>query len=356
MKDNIPKFILVGVMILVTVFLNHRSKGEFENLSNTEMALEPKLAAVEFVEPKIVTSSAEKPAADPRETSSSDIQKILDGSDLESVDADLPKTEESAQTGDSKKATLEKQPEQIVMPETNTAAATVLDLETGAPYFSFKGKIRWPMASLTKLMTAAVATKNMSLTQEISITDADFKFLDEDSAKVKLGERYALGDLLRVMLQVSSNEAAEAIANVYGRERFIKMMNDQAKEWGMDDTNFDDPTGISVSNQSTITDLYKMTWQIYSGYPEIFKITRKTRISVKELASQKFIRFSNINNFAGRADFLGGKTGFTDEAQGNLISIFALNNRPIGIIVLGTIDRFGESEKLWNWFRANYSH
>lgn len=357
MKDNLPKFALVGAMILATVFLNHQSRGEFENSPGERIAPEPRLAALEFTTIPAPTSSVRTPSLVPVQTSSLDIDNLLKNDDLDSTDSlDSKMAIEPVQHSASKKATLEKQESGVAIPVVNAAASAVFDLGTGAVYFSYKDNIRWPMASLTKLMTSAVATKNMSLNQEVTIEEEDFRFLEGAGVTLKVGDKYALGDLIQIMLAVSSNEAAEAISRTYGREGFIKAMNAQAKDWGMENTNFNDPTGISVSNQSTISDLYIMTREIYNGLPELFKITRKTKVAVKEIVFQKLVRFSNINNFAGRADFLGGKTGFTEEAQGNLISLFSLNGRPVMVVVLGTTDRFGESEKLWTWFKANYGH
>ncbi|MEK7181492.1 MAG: serine hydrolase [Patescibacteria group bacterium] len=355
MRDNFPKFALVGTMILVTMFLNHQSRGEFENLPGEKIILGPKLAALEFVTIPTPTSSIQILPLVPESTSSLDIESILNGGGSDSVvGSDSKKTAETVAGSDSKKAILEKQEKGIVMPVVDVAAAAVLDLETGTPYFNYKEKNQWPMASLTKLMTAVVAMNKMSLTQEVTIKEGDLKFFEGIGAKLKVDEKYVLSDLIKVMLVVSSNEAAEAIASTYGRDGFIKAMNDQAKDWGFDDTNFNDPTGISVSDQSTASDLYKLTREIYNEFPNLFKITRLTKLSVKEVESQKMVRFTNINTFAGRADFLGGKTGFTDEAQGNLISIFSLGDRPIAVIVLGTTDRFNESERLWQWFKSNY--
>ena len=52
------------------------------------------------------------------------------------------------------------------------------------------------------------------------------------------------------------------------------------------------------------------------------------------------------NEFAGTAAFLGGKTGYTDEAQGNLVSLFSMRGTPVVIVVLGSADRFGETRTL----------
>ena len=58
----------------------------------------------------------------------------------------------------------------------------------------------------------------------------------------------------------------------------------------------------------------------------------------------------NINSFAGKKDFLGGKTGFIEESGGNLISIFSRENNLIVTMILGAGDRFLETKKLMQWF------
>jgi D-alanyl-D-alanine carboxypeptidase len=64
----------------------------------------------------------------------------------------------------------------------------------------------------------------------------------------------------------------------------------------------------------------------------------------------------SINDFAGNADFIGGKTGYTDQADGNLLSIFEYGGRPIFIMVLGINDgvRFNATQQLYDWFKTNF--
>lgn len=59
----------------------------------------------------------------------------------------------------------------------------------------------------------------------------------------------------------------------------------------------------------------------------------------------------NINEFAGQDYFVGGKTGFIDQSEGNLISIFKHNGKKYLIIVLGTADRFGQTRALYGWLK-----
>jgi D-alanyl-D-alanine carboxypeptidase len=84
-------------------------------------------------------------------------------------------------------------------------------------------------------------------------------------------------------------------------------------------------------------------------------MTRNRTITVKELGSGNEWPASNTNNFSGRPDFLGGKTGYTDEANGNLVSLFSYGSRPILVVVLGSENRFLETEKLINWFKNDFT-
>jgi len=165
---------------------------------------------------------------------------------------------------------------------------------------------------------------------------------------------YTVKDLLHVMLMPSSNVAAEAMATFYGRAVFVAEMNQRAQSWGMTSTYFDDPSGLSSANQSNAHDLMILAEHVYSSYPQIFAITRTPQTTITELNSGKQYGVKSINNFAGDASFIGGKTGHTNEAQDNLLSVFDYHGHPVLIIVLGTTDRFTDTTKMLNWFTMNY--
>jgi D-alanyl-D-alanine endopeptidase (penicillin-binding protein 7) len=152
----------------------------------------------------------------------------------------------------------------------------------------------------------------------------------------------------------SSNVAAEAIADTYGYNNFIAEMNARAAAWGMTNTFFDDPSGLSASNQSTADDFLKLAQIIYNRYPEILETTENQQVYITEQNTGKKVLVKTINDFAGDPDFIGGKTGHTAQADGNLFSVFRYDNHPLFIVVLGTSDRFIDTEKLFAWFKANY--
>jgi serine-type D-Ala-D-Ala endopeptidase (penicillin-binding protein 7) len=133
-------------------------------------------------------------------------------------------------------------------------------------------------------------------------------------------------------------------------------MNTAAEEWGLEDTHFADPTGLSALNQSTARDLIRMTRHILDQYPGVFAVTRLPSADITEMETGKQIRIYSTNEFAGAPDFMGGKTGYTDEAKENLLTIFSHEGRPIFVVVLGVSgDRFAETRKLRDWFVRTYA-
>lgn len=243
-------------------------------------------------------------------------------------------------------------------PKLKVEAALVADLETGKFYFEKNSSLRWPIASITKIFSAELAMDQMPLDRRIDLSGGKLTVSgggDISKESAKISEQYSLEDLIHAMLIFSSNDAAEAIAQSYGRSDFIQGLNLLAENWGLSDTHFSDPTGLSAGNQSTPKDLLAATREIRKRRPEIFETTRKQQIFLVELNSGKTQAFGNINEFAGKPDFLGGKTGFTNEANGNLLSLFEYGKRPVLVLVLGTGDRFGETKKLIDWFEKSYA-
>jgi D-alanyl-D-alanine carboxypeptidase len=233
--------------------------------------------------------------------------------------------------------------------------AIVADVATGVHFMDENATERWPLASVTKLMTATIVLDKLSPAQKITIT-ADAFNVDPSAKNLNVGDTYTVSDLLRFLLLPSSNVAAEVLADAYGRSAFIAEMNARAAAWGMADTHYVDPSGLAVGNQSTAADLVLLAQKIYSDYPEILTITRTPQVTVTDLSSGNQVVVKSINEFSGETDFIGGKTGYTDQANGNLLSIFSDGGHPVVVVVLGTDDgaRFQNTEALYDWFTENF--
>ncbi|MFA6354486.1 MAG: serine hydrolase [Candidatus Paceibacterota bacterium] len=362
-KENWKKIILIAVVVTTTLLFNHSSKsgsgtGEGVVYKNPGNEVQPILSASTYdsiqADPLIGTLNATDSATNG-----------LNNSGNSEVSAGVPTANElSNNENDISRQDVElkaglqglgfKKIRSDSMFDFQGAAAIVSDLETGEIYFDFNPTRLWPTASLTKLMTAATAMTEARMPETIELLNSDFA-VDSPGGFFRAGDRYSFDDFLRGTLMTSSNAGSEALARIFGRENFLADMNNLAKEWGLQNTVFKDPTGLSISNQSTAYDLKEMVSKIYRDYSDILKMTRRSTWVAIETTSKRRVKFVSNNNFAGRADFLGGKTGYTEEANGNLVSIFSYSGRPIMVVVLGTNDRFGETGRLLNWFKSNYA-
>ena len=204
---------------------------------------------------------------------------------------------------------------------------------------------RWPIASITKLMTAIVSLENINQSSVINITPDIVKEADGYST-LTAGSSYTANDLLKSMLSVSSNDSALALADSFGREAFVQKMNQKAKDLSMSQTTYYEPSGLSYLNQSNAHDLYLLLTYIQQHYPIILDITRQKTVTIRDKTTNRRATLTNINEFAGRNDFYGGKTGFIDQSEGNLVSLFKKDGKMVFIAVLGSSDRFGDTEKI----------
>jgi D-alanyl-D-alanine carboxypeptidase len=229
--------------------------------------------------------------------------------------------------------------------EFNGHSVIVKYIDEDANVIEKKSSNRWPIASLTKLMTAAVALEKIGPEKTILISEKAVN-TEGTTANLAVGEIYIAFDLIKATLLVSSNDAAFALAESYGTDNFVREMNQKAGELGMLQTNFFEPTGLSFLNQSTVNDLAKLVNYIYAEHQWIFSVSGQKQGIILDLKTDQTKQLLNTNQFVGRPDFLGGKTGFIDESKQNLISLFNKDNRVVLIIVLGSQDRYEETEEL----------
>ena len=233
-------------------------------------------------------------------------------------------------------------------PGITAKAAIVTDLVSGFNLYELNLNQSWPIASITKLVSAVVAREKIGNTKIVPIDDT--AVLTEGVAGgLYSGEAYSSLDLIRVMLLVSSNDAAYALANDFGFGNFVGEMNKKAREIGMQSTSFSEPTGLNLVNQSTVNDLVLLAKYALTKHREIFKITKKQEYRIRDLKFSREHSILNINSLQSNPEFIGGKTGFIEESGGNLLSVFNLQRSDYLIIVLGSEDRFGDTLKLWDW-------
>lgn len=231
-------------------------------------------------------------------------------------------------------------------------AYIVGDLATGEVILSKNIDKVYPIASISKLMTAVVSKEIETKNKTATVSKRALATYGGNGG-FKLGEKIKTGDLLYPLLLESSNDAAEIIAEHYGRDNFINKLNLQAQKITMTSTTFEDPSGLSANNKSTVGDLFKLAGYIKTNKPEILEITKKRSYSIPK----KHTWFS-INQFLRKPEYTGGKSGFTDPAKQTVISTFSLKlsegePRPIAITLLRSSDRVRDVENILKYLKKN---
>lgn len=239
-------------------------------------------------------------------------------------------------------------------PKITAEAAIVQSLDENFPFFHFNTYKSWPMASLSKLMTAVLVLEEAGKNKKITITEKAVA-AEGESGGLKSGEIYTSQDLLKIMLLASSNDAAAAFEDYFGgKDEFLKLLNKRAGYLEMTQTVFFDASGLSDLNQSTATDLLRLTKYILEKEPDIFNWSRLPNFLVQPINGEKSRTIVNIDPLVSNDDFWGGKTGTSEEARENLVAIFSLQNKRIAMILLGSRDRFKDAETLLTWVEKAY--
>jgi D-alanyl-D-alanine carboxypeptidase len=242
-----------------------------------------------------------------------------------------------------------------ILDSSSTAEGVLIQsLDENFPFFRYHTRTQWPAASLTKLLTAVVVLEEYGDTKKIPITMRAVESLGI-AGGLSSGEVYLSGDLLKVMLLTSSNDAATAFEDFAGgREEFNWKLNRKAAEIGMTGTLLNDASGLSDLNVTTADDMLLLTKYIYEKHPEILNWTRLNNYLVQPVNTTESRTVQNIHPFAEDKLFLGGKTGTSDVARQNMISLFSFKDFRIAVIILGSPDRVTETRNLMRWIEGAY--
>lgn len=215
----------------------------------------------------------------------------------------------------------------------------VFNYENGRIYESNSMDVVWPIASLTKLMTAQVFVENHPNLEECSatITEADIDNIKGTGTKLGFHKPYSCINLLQVMLVASDNYAASALSRAipgWSKNRFISEMNKKAKEFGLQNTNFVDSSGLSPLNKSSVSDYAKLTMHVVRN-PIISDLSSSEFVYSNNKWNQKILyrnsnRLIRLNGFETELS----KTGYIRESGYNLVHLADCKNN-IGVIEFG---------------------
>ncbi|MCX6715848.1 MAG: serine hydrolase [Candidatus Taylorbacteria bacterium] len=224
-------------------------------------------------------------------------------------------------------------------------AYIVGDVETGRIFLEKRPDKILPFASMSKLITALIATNIYNSTTTITITPEEVN-VPADGSGIRAGESFTVKELLYPLLLNSSNIAGEALASSTDRAYFLKLMSDYSWEMGMPESSLADPTGLSPMNSGTARGFFGMAQYLYRVRPDILAITRIASSSVATTTDHGPHIFSSIHPFVNDPRFVGGKTGHTNEALDTMLTIMKIDDRPIAFIVLRSQNRARDTRLL----------
>jgi D-alanyl-D-alanine endopeptidase (penicillin-binding protein 7) len=237
--------------------------------------------------------------------------------------------------------------------------ALVFDADTGQPIYA-KGADRvTPIASVTKLMTAMVVLDaGQPLDDPITVDMGDLDLLKGSHSRLGLGSELTRREMLRLALMASENRAASSLARHYpgGTNAFVEAMNRKAASLGMNNTHFEDPTGLSSANVSTASDLARMV-KAAAEYEAIRSFTTTPSYYVEVQPSGRLLGFNNTNQLVrgGQWDITVSKTGFIREAGRCLVMLATIASRQVGIVLLdsyGRLTRVGDANRVKHWLET----
>ena len=217
-------------------------------------------------------------------------------------------------------------------------------------------------ASMTKIMTAIVAFDlikkgEASLDEMITISEKAWRMSQSgySSMFIMLNDKVSVEDLLKGIIIISGNDACVALAEGLSgtEEDFVILMNEKSEEIGLQNTNFNNSSGINdVNNYSTVRDVLKMSRYMIENYPEYYTYFKETTFTWDRTGGDP-IKQGNRNPLLYKdmgAD--GIKTGFLAVEQYSLAASAKSGKRRVTVVGSGfktKNSRSRESSKIINW-------
>lgn len=204
----------------------------------------------------------------------------------------------------------------------------VFDVTTGEILLEKNADQELPIASVTKLFTAAAALE-LPLEAEVIVSAADVA-TEGRAGKLAAGDEYTVHELLFPLLLESSNDAAAALAHMTGQV-------------AVGSHPLADTSGLSDANIASAEELAGAVRELYLTKPHLFDITK---LSQKVGEYTGWVNNSPVYDLPG---YRGGKHGYTTAAGRTLAAVFAedaLEGRQIGYIILGSADVRHDTEVL----------
>lgn len=239
--------------------------------------------------------------------------------------------------------------------QASASSAIIYDLNSSQRLYEKQPDDKRPIASINKLMTALVIMDSHSPDEIVTVGSIPTLEAADQKIGIVKGEQFKLIDLVRALLIHSANDAANALA-IYDSgsiDAFASKMNAKASEWGLEDSHFENPSGLDESSQlSSANNILVMAGILTQN--EIFsEIVKSTSAKITTLSGKSYT-LTTTNKLLGQGGVIGIKTGFTLNAGQCLVTLSERQGNKIITVVLDSPDRFQESKNMIDWAFNNY--
>ena len=253
-------------------------------------------------------------------------------------------------------------------PSIKSSAGIVMDIDTGDILYEKNSHQQLYPGQITKVLTCLLALEKGNVNDSITISDSVMSQFDPETSFVGLkeGEKVSLNDVLYGMMLSSGDECALSIAEYLGgsTDDFASLMNKKASDLGCKESSFVDPNGnFNNDHFSTCYDMALIGKAAYQ-FPEFKKIISSQYYCIpktnknKERGLWMENRLIYVENGKFYYEFsTGGKSGYTDEGEGTLISFAERDGRRLCCVVMKcdpSTDTYLDSIKLYNFCFTKY--
>jgi serine-type D-Ala-D-Ala endopeptidase (penicillin-binding protein 7) len=245
----------------------------------------------------------------------------------------------------------------LAEPALRSSAALVLDTTHSSVLYSRHSDVALPIASITKLMTALVVIDAGQPLDEVLQVGIDDEAHGKGAfSRLVPGTQLSRGDLMHLALMSSENRAAHTLGRNYpgGLAACVAAMNAKARELGMMNAHFVEPTGLSDENVASPEDLSKLVMAA-AKVPTIREFSTDTDYLVQ--VGRRMVRFHNTDSLVSKADWniVVQKTGYISEAGRCLVMQTVIEDRTVVIVLLnsfGKRTRVADARRIRKWVEA----
>ncbi len=239
--------------------------------------------------------------------------------------------------------------------ETSATSAILMDIDSNRILYSKNIHETRSIASISKIMTAIIAIESNKLDDIVTIgNEIDSAY--GSAIYIKKQEQIKLIDLIYGLMLRSGNDAANAIAKYVGNDEdnFVKLMNEKAKQLGMKNSTFNNPSGLDEKNGNISTAYDMAILTSYAMKNEIYKKIVSTKKHIVKTNENTYIWYNKNKLLTTYKYTTGGKTGYTKIAKRTLVTTASKNKLNLVAVTLNDGNDFTDHKNLYEEAFNNY--